>query len=145
MTNHTDRVLTEAEVRAVPVDQYMNADQLAFFECRLTELEANLVEKARCSDVEIATGAAGADALDRAGAEEEDWLALGTRARDTGQLVEVHAALARVAAGDFGYCVKTGDAIGIARLLIRPTTVLTTESQQWQESKTRRFRARGVG
>lgn len=141
MASHTASVLTEAEVRAMPDDQYMNADQLAFFEVRLTELEANLIEKACRADVEIATGAASADPVDRASAEEEHRLVLSTRARDAGQLVEVRAALARIAAGDFGYCTETGDPIGIARLLIRPTTVLTTEAQQRQESQTRRFRA----
>jgi len=141
MASHTASVLTEAEVRAMPDDQYMNADQLAFFEARLTELEANLIEKACRADVEIATGAASADPVDRASAEEEHRLVLNTRARDAGQLVEVRAALARIAAGDFGYCTETGDPVGIARLLIRPTTVLTTEAQQRQESQTRRFRA----
>jgi DnaK suppressor protein len=64
-----------------------------------------------------------------------------TRARDACQLVEVRAALGRISTGEFGYCDETGDTIGVERLIIRPTTVLTTEAQQRQENRTRRFRA----
>lgn len=130
---------TEAQVLAMPADQCMNAAQFAFFTLRVTELEAGLVNKARRADFEIATGAVVADPVDRASAEEEQRLALSTRARDAGQLLEVRVALARIAAGEFGYCSETGEPIGIPRLLIRPTTVLTTKAQHRQESMTRRF------
>lgn len=134
-------VLTEDQVRTMSEDQYMSPAQLAFFTSRLIKLEDDLVNRARRADAEIATSAVEADPVDRASVEEEHRLALGTRARDAAQLVEVRAALARIANGDFGYCNETGEPIGIARILIQPTTVLTTEAQQRQESRTRRFRA----
>lgn len=134
-------LLTEAQILAMPDDEYMNALQLAFFSSLLATLEARLVAKAQRANGEIAAGAVEADPVDRASIEEEHRMALSTRARDAGQLLEVRAALVRIESGDFGYCAETGEAIGIARLLIRPTTVLTTEAQQRQESMTRRFRA----
>jgi DnaK suppressor protein len=134
-------LLTEDQVRSMSEDQYMNPAQLEFFTSRLIKLEDDLVSRARRADAEIATSALEADPVDRASVEEEHRMALGTRARDAAQLVEVRAALARIASGDFGYCNETGDPIGIARLLIQPTTVLTTEAQQRQESRTRRYRA----
>lgn len=70
------------------------------------------------ADAEIATSAVEADPVDRASVEEEHRLALGIRARDAAQLLEVRGALARITSGEFGYCNETGDPIGIARLLI---------------------------
>jgi len=134
-------LLTEDQVRTMSDDQYMNPAQLEFFTSRLIKIEDDLVNRARRADAEIATSAVEADPVDRASVEEEHRLALGNRARDAVQLLEVRAALARIASGDFGYCNETGDPIGVARLLIQPTTVLTTEAQQRQESRTRRYRA----
>jgi DnaK suppressor protein len=132
--------ITEDQVRAMPDDQYMDDGQLAFFTSRLTELEAALVAKARRADIEIATGAVSADPVDRACVEEEHRMALSNRARDASQLRAIRAALARIAAGDFAYCSETGEPIGIARLLVQPTTVLTTDAQQRRESNSRRSR-----
>jgi DnaK suppressor protein len=136
----TKAALTEADVLAMPEDQYMNAAQLDFFKSRLATIEMNLLDRARRTDSELAVGAAGADPVDRASAEEEHRMALTNRARDFDQLVEVRAAMGRIASGEFGYCSETGDPIGVARLLVRPTTVLTTEAQQRQEKTARRFR-----
>ena len=133
--------LTEAQIMAMPDSEYMNAAQLEFFSSLLAVREDALLAKARRADIEIATSAAGADPVDRASAEEEHRLALGARARDAAQLLQIRATLGRIAAGDFGYCSETGEPIGIARLLIQPTTVLTTEAQQRRESTSRRFRA----
>lgn len=108
----------------------MNSAQLGFFKLRLVAIETDLLDKAARANVEIAVSATGADLGDRASVEEEHRMALASRARDAKQLVEVHAVLMRIAAGDFGYCSKTGEPIGVGRLLVRPTTVLTTEAQQ---------------
>ena len=131
--------LTEAEVQAMPEDDYMNNVQLAFFKGRLSLLEQQILAKAQGGDEAVAAETA-ADPVDRASVEEEHWMALSTRARDAAQLTEVRAALGRIEAGEFGYCNETGDPIGIARLLVRPTAVLTAEAQQRQENMARRFR-----
>lgn len=139
--SRTPAPLTKAQVCAMPQGDYMNAAQLAFFTALLTGIEVALVNKAHRADIEIAAGATGADLVDRASAEEEHRMALSTPARDACQLLEVRAALVRISTGEFGYCEETGEPIGIERLMIRPTTVLTTEAQQRQENRTRRFRA----
>lgn len=139
--SRTPMPLTKAQVCAMPEGDYMNPAQLAFFTALLTEIEVDLVNKAHRADIEIAAGTTGADPVDRASAEEEHRMALSTRARDASQLLEVRAALVRISTGEFGFCDETGEPIGIERLMIRPTTVLTTEAQQRQENRTRRFRA----
>jgi len=133
-------LLTEAQVLAMPEADYMNPAQLDFFKSRFEAIEVELLDKAARADVEIAAGATGADPVDRASVEEEHRMALASRARDAEQLIEVRAAIMRIEAGEFGYCSETGEPIGVARLLVRPTTVLTTEAQQRKETMSRRFR-----
>jgi DnaK suppressor protein len=133
--------MTETQVLAMTESDYLNPAQLDFFKSRLEAIELELLDKAARADAEIAVGAAGSDPVDRASVEEEHRMVLASRERDAEQLIEVRAALTRIATGDFGYCSETGEPIGVARLLIRPTTVLTTEAQQRQETLSRRFRA----
>ena len=45
----------------------------------------------------------------------------------------------RIDSGDYGWCEETGDPIGIARLLARPTATLTIEAQQRRETRERMF------
>lgn len=101
-TRRANAALTEADVLAMPEGQYINAAQLDFFQSRLVAIEADLLDRARRTDSELAVGAAGADPVDRASVEEEHRMALANRARDVEQLVEVRAALGRIASGDFG-------------------------------------------
>jgi len=56
-------------------------------------------------------------------------------------LKSVALAIARIDSGDYGWCEETGDPIGIARLLARPTATLTVEAQQRRETRERMFGA----
>ena len=52
---------------------------------------------------------------------------------------EIEQAIARIDAGDYGYCEETGEAIGVARLMARPTASLSLEAQQRRELKQKMF------
>lgn len=132
--------ITEAQILCMG-DEYMGTAQKQCFRSLLVALEELLEARARSSAAEIAIGSAGADPIDRASAEEEHQLAIAARARDAAQLIEVRAALKRIDADEFGWCVETGDMIGVGRLLICPTTTLCVEAQQRRESKTTRYRS----
>lgn len=133
--------LTEAQIRRMHGEKYMGAAHKRCFRAMLFALEKLLEARARFSAAEIASGSIGADPIDRASAEEERQLAIGARVRDAAQLVEVRAALKRLDADEFGWCIETGDEIGLGRLLICPTTTLCVEAQQRSESKTSRYRS----
>ena len=45
------------------------------------------------------------------------------------------SAIKRIDDGEYGYCEETGDPIGVARLLARPTATLSLEAQQRRELK----------
>jgi hypothetical protein len=48
-------------------------------------------------------------------------------------LKKIQQSLARIDSGDYGWCEETGDAIGVPRLLARPTATLSLEAQQRRE------------
>ena len=133
--------LTEALILEMGDDHYMGAEQKQFFRARLIASETELQNRTRQAANEIATVTAGADPVDRASAEEEHQLAIGARARDAVRMVEIQAALRRISTDEFGWCLETGEMIGVSRLLIHPTTTLCVEAQQRSENKTTRYRA----
>jgi CubicO group peptidase (beta-lactamase class C family) len=54
-------------------------------------------------------------------------------------LKKIEQSISRIDAGDYGYCDETGEAIGIGRLLARPTATLSLEAQQRRELKQKMF------
>lgn len=132
--------LTEDEILSMADEHYMGEAQKDCFRALLVAMGESLEARSRESAAEIAVGTAGADPVDRASAEEEHQLAIGGRVRDAAQLLQVRAALKRIDANEFGWCVETGDMIGIGRLLASPTAMFSIEAQQRRENKTSRYR-----
>jgi DnaK suppressor protein len=61
------------------------------------------------------------------------------RDRERKLLKKIDQSLARIESGDYGYCLETGDPIGIPRLLARPTAELCIEAQEKHEQRERLF------
>ena len=132
--------LTEDEILSMADEHYMGETQKDCFRALLVAMGESLEARSRESAAEIAVGTVGADPVDRASAEEEQQLAIGGRVRDAARLLQVRAALKRIDADEFGWCVETGDMIGIGRLLANPTAMFSIEAQQRRENKTCRYR-----
>ena len=79
------------------------------------------------------------DPADRATIEEEHALELRTRDRERKLLKKIEQSISRIDAGDYGYCDETGEAIGVGRLIARPTASLSLEAQQRRELKQKMF------
>ena len=133
------KVLTAEEILKMPEDDYMNAQQLEFFRRRLTDLEKELRANADQTTVNLRETTVVPDPADRATIEEEHALELRTRDRERKLLKKVPAAIKRIDAGDHGYCEETGDPIGVARLMARPTATLSLEAQQRRELKQKMY------
>ena len=133
------KVLTAEEILKMPEDDYMNAQQLEFFRRRLTDLEKELRANADQTTVNLRETTVVPDPADRATIEEEHALELRTRDRERKLLKKVQAANKRIDDGDYGYCEKTGDPIGVARLMARPTATLSLEAQQRRELKQKMY------
>ena len=54
-------------------------------------------------------------------------------------LKKIEQSIARIDAGDYGFCDETGEPIGVGRLLARPTATLSLEAQQRRELKQKMF------
>lgn len=133
------KLLTEQEILAMSEDDYMNRPQLEFFRHRLQEMEKELRSNADQTTENLRETTVAPDPTDRATIEEEHALELRTRDRERKLLKKVQAALKRVDDEEYGFCEETGDPIGIARLLARPTATLSYEAQQRRELKQKMY------
>jgi len=131
--------LTEAALRKMPASQYMNAQQMAFFRDQLMNMRREILDNASNTSEHLREHQAEPDVADQASIEEENALELRTRDRERKLLRKVEEALARIEDGSYGYCEETGEAIGIPRLLARPTATLTIDAQSRREQKQKLF------
>ena len=67
------------------------------------------------------------DPNDRATQEEEFSLELRTRDRERKLIRKIDEALKRTEDGSYGYCLETGEEIGVKRLEARPVATLTSK------------------
>lgn len=132
-TTSKEQLLTEAEILAMPEDDYMNPAQLAFFRDRLARMRDELLENAASTGANLRENELVADPADRATVEEEHALELRVRDRERKLIKKIEEALGRIDEGEYGWCEETGDPIGIVRLLARPTATLSIDAQERRE------------
>ncbi len=138
--NKAGRDLTEDELLAMPEGEYMNDKQLEFFRTRLQAQKDDLLSNAGETTEHLREDTSIVpDPADRATIEEEHALELRTRDRERKLLKKIAQSLARLDSGEYGYCDETGEPIGLARLLARPTATLSLEAQQRRELKQKMF------
>lgn len=132
--------LTDPDVMAMPDSEYMNDVQLAYFRRKLSLLKADMLANAGETTEHLREDTVVVpDPADRATIEEEHALELRTRDRERKLLKKIQQSIVRIDAGDYGYCDETGEAIGVARLMARPTASLSLEAQQRRELKQKMF------
>ncbi|MGQ5522267.1 RNA polymerase-binding protein DksA [Chitinimonas sp. PSY-7] len=125
--------LTEEDILKWQGDDYMNEDHLAFFRQRLLDMKAELLANATATSQHLQEQEATPDPADRATLEEEYALELRTRDRERKLLLKIDSTVKKIDDGEYGYCDDTGEPIGLARLLARPTASLTVEAQERRE------------
>jgi DnaK suppressor protein len=126
--------LSDAEILAMSDDEYMNDKQMAYYRLKLTRLKQDILTSAGQTTEHLRE-----DPADRATIEEEHALELRTRDRERKLLKKIEQSIQRIDAGDYGFCDETGEAIGVGRLLARPTATLSLEAQQRRELKQKMF------
>lgn len=131
--------LTEKHIINAPESDYMNAEQREFFKHKLLELYAST--NARIMEVkQQMEGPMGcSDLNDRASYEEQSNISLRIVAREQKLLPKIKQALARIRDGDYGYCLESGEPIGIPRLLARLTAEYCAEVKAIKEIKEHHF------
>ena len=136
------RTLSESEIRRMPESAYMNDTQLEFFRGRLLQMRGEIVDREVDVKERLHQRESFADPADRATAEEEHWLDLRLRERESLLLRKIDDALRRIRDREYGYCEVTGEPIGIPRLLARPTATVCVDVKGQNEQIESQFRDR---
>lgn len=130
---------SDEELLSQPGSEYMSPAQLDFFRRKLQALESELRVNAGETTEHLRETILVPDPADRATIEEEHALELRTRDRERKLIKKVEQAIARIDAGEYGYCEETGEPIGLQRLLARPTATLSVEAQERRELRQKQF------
>ena len=131
---------TEAKIRKAAASRYMNEDQLEFFKERLLNMKKEMRQHLENERTELSKQSRECDDLDRAQVEEEIHLRLRILDREFKLLPKIDEAIKRIDEGSYGYCINTGEAIGIERLLVRPTALFCAEEKSRQERIEKAYR-----
>jgi DnaK suppressor protein len=121
-------------------EQYMNTVQLGHFRQILQEWKQDLMLEVDRTVSHMKDEAANfPDPNDRATQEEEFSLELRTRDRERKLIRKIDEALSRIEDGSYGYCLETGEQIGIKRLEARPVATLSIEAQERRERREKQY------
>lgn len=121
-------------------EQYMSRDQLEHFRSILNTWKRDLMEEVDRTMSHMKNEAANPpDPNDRATLESEFALELRTRDRERKLIRKIEEALNRIDDGSYGYCVETGEPIGVKRLEARPVATLCIEAQERRERREKQY------
>jgi DnaK suppressor protein len=121
-------------------EQYMNKEQLDHFRNILATWKHDLMEEVDRTVLHMKDEAANfPDPNDRATQESEFSLELRTRDRERKLIRKIDEAISRIDDGSYGYCVETGEEIGIKRLEARPVATLCVEAQERRERREKQY------
>jgi DnaK suppressor protein len=121
-------------------EQYMSQEQLEHFRTILTNWKQDLMLEVDRTVSHMKDEAANfPDPNDRATQEEEFSLELRTRDRERKLIRKIDEALGRIEDGSYGYCLETGEQIGVKRLEARPVATLSLEAQERRERREKQY------
>jgi DnaK suppressor protein len=121
-------------------EEYMSKEQLDHFRHILSAWKQDLMQEVDRTMLHMKDEAANfPDPNDRATQESEFSLELRTRDRERKLIRKIDEALKRIEDGSYGYCLETGEPIGVKRLEARPVATLSVEAQERRERREKQF------
>ena len=121
-------------------EEYMSKEQLDHFRRILASWKQDLMQEVDRTMLHMKDEAANfPDPNDRATQESEFSLELRTRDRERKLIRKIEEALKRIEDGSYGYCLETGEPIGVKRLEARPVATLSVEAQERRERREKQF------
>lgn len=122
------------DYRPSDAEEFMNAQQQAYFRHKLLRWRQDLLREAEYTLASLSAGGINeADITDRASVETDRALELRTRDRARKLISKIDQALERLDNGTYGYCEESGEPIGLRRLEARPIATLSIEAQERHE------------
>jgi DnaK suppressor protein len=121
-------------------EEYMSKEQLDHFRQILSLWKQDLMQEVDRTMLHMKDEAANfPDPNDRATQESEFSLELRTRDRERKLIRKIDEALKRIEDGSYGFCLETGEPIGVKRLEARPVATLSVEAQERRERREKQF------
>jgi len=121
-------------------EEYMSKQQLEHFRTILNSWKQDLMQEVDRTMLHMKDEAANfPDPNDRATQESEFSLELRTRDRERKLIRKIDEAMKRIDDGTYGYCLETGEPIGVKRLEARPVATLSVEAQERRERREKQF------
>ena len=119
-------------------ESYMNKRQLGHFRKLLDEWKSDLgIDIDRTVHTMQDEATIFADPNDRATQESDMALELRNRDRERKLIKKIDEMIAKIDAGEYGYCESCGVEIGLKRLLARPTATLCIDCKTLEEMRER--------
>ena len=116
-------------------EKYMCAKHLSFFKQKLlnwkNELKKSSSEALYNSSLD--DNSTSADIVDQASSYTEKNVELRAINRQIKLISKIDAALKRIQDGTYGFCIETGEPIGLKRLMARPVATLCIAAQERHE------------
>ena len=117
-------------------EEYMNERQQDYFRLLLLDWKKSIHDAAGQTLQSLQDGPIRDSDLNDRASSETDWgIELRTRDRQRKLIAKIDAALRRIDQGEYGWCEKTGDPIGLRRLIARPVATMTVEAQEAHERR----------
>ncbi|MGA6103358.1 RNA polymerase-binding protein DksA [Pseudomonas solani] len=135
-----DLPFSEQELLDQPADRYMDDAQQTYFRLLLLTERDDLRARIDEEIDELREAQPASDDVDIASREEQRQWQLRRLEREKKLLDKIDGALDRLARGEYGWCLETGEPIGLRRLLLRPTAELCIEAKERQEQRERHRR-----
>ena len=128
------RVVLLAGYKPSASEEYMGPYQLEYFRQRLLNWKSDLIEESKQTIENLKEEVRDVgDEAERATRETENSLELRTRDRYRKLINKIDSTLKRIDDGSYGYCVDTGDEIGLDRMEARLTAERTLDAQErWE-------------
>jgi len=115
-------------------EEYMCANQLAYFRAKLLDWKKNLQEEfAEAVNLLKEKNWNEPDITDRASDETDVSLELRTQDRYRKLISKIDDAIVRIDTGNYGYCQETNEPIGLKRLDARPIATFSISAQERHE------------
>ena len=132
-------MLTQAKLLRMPAKKYMDSDQLEYFESQLVDQKQEAISEIEDARERLRIPPECKDEADRASFEVDSQLYLRIVDRKSKLVKKIDKALRRIKSGEYGYCLETGEPIGLERLIIRPTAEFCADIKFINDDQERHF------
>ncbi len=122
-------------------EMFMNERQRDYFRRKLISWKEEILKESHETLLALQGESENhSDLADRASSETDRSIELRAGDAQRKLIAKIEAALERLDAGTYGYCVETGEPIGVKRLDARPIATLSVEAQERHERRERIYR-----